>query len=94
VLGDRERSRRPADLQGLGDWAAAALAACNGFSPQVMQRAVASVTDTAVLGWRAARRLVHAAVIAEPAALADAVAELARRRLPAVLSSRVPLPHS
>jgi hypothetical protein len=59
-----------------------------------MQRAVASVTDAAVLGWRSARRRVHAAVIDESAALSDAVAELTRRRLPAVLSSRVPLPQS
>lgn len=87
-------SWRVRDLLGLGDWAAAALAVCNGFSAPVMQRAVASVTDAAVLGWRSARRLIHAVVIAEPAALADAVAELARRQLPAVLSSRVPIPHS
>ena len=58
-----------------------------------MQRAIASVTGSAALGWRSTRRLVHAAVIDEPSALAHVVAELANRQLPAVLSSRVPAPH-
>jgi len=83
---------RVRDVLQLGDWAAAALGVCNGFSPAVMQRAVAGVTGTAALGWRSARRLVHAAVIDEPAALAHLVAELAERHMPAVLSSRVPAP--
>lgn len=84
---------RVRDLLELGDWATAALAVCNGFSPAAMQRAVAGVTGTAALGWRSARRLVHAAVIDEPAALARVVAELEHRHLPAVLSSRVPALH-
>jgi hypothetical protein len=58
-----------------------------------MERAVAGVTGAAALGWRSARRLVHAAVIDEPAALAHLVAELAERHMPAVLTSRVPAPH-
>jgi len=78
------------ELIALGDWAAAALAVCHGFSPAVMARAVAAVTGTAVLGWRSARRLVHIAVIDHPAALAAAAAVLALRGLPAVLSSRAP----
>jgi len=84
---------RVRSLLELGDWAAAALAVCNGFSAPAMQRAVAAMTGAATLGWRSARRLVHAAVIDEPAALAEVVAELADRRLPAVLSSRVPVTH-
>lgn len=83
---------RVRDLLELGDWAAAALGVCNGFSPAVMQRAVAGVTGAAAIGWRSGRRLVHAAVIDEPAALAYVVAELADRNLPAVLSSRIPAP--
>jgi hypothetical protein len=78
------------ELLALGDWAAAALAVCNGFSAAVMERAVAAVTGSAVLGWRSARRLVHIAVIDHPAALANAVALLALRGMPAVLSSRAP----
>lgn len=74
----------------LGDWAAAALAACNGFSPAVIARAITSVTGSAALGWRSARRLVHAAVLDEPAALANAVAELTRHGLPIVISARIP----
>jgi len=80
------------DLLALGDWAAAALAACNGFSPAVMAHVVAAVTGAAVLGWRTARRVVHVAVIDHPAALARAVAVLALRGLPAVLTARAP-PH-
>ena len=87
------RAWRVRALLELGDWAAAALGVCNGFSSAAMQRAVATVTGSAALGWRSARRLVHAAVIDEPAALAQLVAELADRRLPAVLSSRVPAGH-
>lgn len=82
---------RVRDLLGLGEWAAAALAVCNGFSPAVMQRVVASTTGAAVLAWRSARRLVHAAVIADPTALTGAAAALADRGLPAVLSSHVPI---
>jgi hypothetical protein len=84
---------RVRDLLELGDWAAAALAVCNGFSPAVLQRAIAGMTGTTAVGWRSARRLVHAAVIHEPAALARIVAELAARHLPAVVSSRIPAPH-
>ncbi|HEY0190678.1 MAG TPA: hypothetical protein VGC42_06105 [Kofleriaceae bacterium] len=73
----------------LGNWAASALAACNGFSPAVMARAVAEVSGAAALGWRSARRLVHVIVIDEPAALSQAVAALAQRNHPAVLSSRL-----
>ena len=84
---------RVRSLLELGDWAAAALGVCNGFSSAAMQRAVATVTGSAALGWRSARRLVHAAVIDEPSELAVFVAELADRRLPAVLSLRVPAAH-
>jgi hypothetical protein len=77
------------ELVELGDWASAALAVCNGFSPAVMARAVADATGLAALGWRSARRLVHVAMIDDPAALAGAVAALALRGLPAVLSSHV-----
>jgi hypothetical protein len=81
------------ELLELGDWCAAALAAaCHGFSPAVMARAVEGMTGSAVLGWRSARRLVHVAVIDDPGALANAVAVLAQRGLPAVLSCRVPVP--
>src|SRR5262245_58577954 len=86
------RSSRVRDLLELGDWAAAALAVCNGFSPAVLQRAVTGMTGAAAVGWRSARRMVHAAVIDEPAALAHIVAELADRHLPAVVSSRIPAP--
>jgi hypothetical protein len=81
---------RVRDLLGLGDWAAAALAVCNGFSPAAMDRALASVTGAAALGWRSNRRLVHAAVIDDPSILAQVIAELAERGVSAVLSSRVP----
>lgn len=77
-------------LLALGEWAAAALAVCNGFSPSVMARAIENVTGPAALGWRTARRIVHAAVIDEPAVLPDLVAELTRYGYPAVLSSRLP----
>jgi hypothetical protein len=87
-----DRSWRVRDLLELGDWAAAALAVCNGFSPAVLQRAIAGMTGAAAVGWRSARRLVHAAVIDEPTALAHIVAELADRHLPAVVSSRIPAP--
>jgi len=79
------------DLLELGNWAAAALAVCNGFSPAVMARAVDRLTGSAALGWRSARRVVHAAVIEDPAALSGAIAELARRGHAAVLSSRLPV---
>jgi hypothetical protein len=85
---------RVRDLLELGDWAAAALAVCNGFSPAVMQRAVAGVTGSAAIGWRSTRRLVHAAVIDEPATLVHVIEELADRQVPAVLSSRIPVSHS
>ena len=81
---------RVRDLLGLGDWAAAALDVCNGFSPAAMARAVAGVTGPAALGWRSTRRLVHAAVIDDPLVLAEVVADLARRGVSAVLSSRGP----
>src|SRR6185503_20204113 len=87
------RSWRVRDLLELGDWAAAALAVCNGFSAAVLQRAIADMTGSAAIGWRSARRLVHAAIIDEPAALAHLVAQLADRHLPAVVSSRIPAPH-
>jgi hypothetical protein len=74
----------------LGDWAAAALAACNGFSPGVMARAIADTAGRAVLGWRSARRLVHMAVFDDPLLLTGAVSSLALRGIPAVLTSRVP----
>lgn len=79
------------ELLELGEWSAAALAACHGFSPAVMARAIADMTGPAALGWRSARRLVHVAVIDDPGALANAVAVLAQRGLPAVLSCRVPI---
>ena len=78
------------DVLWLGDWAAAALAACNGFSPGVMARAIADTGGRAVLGWRSARRLVHMAVFDDPQRLTAAVAQLALRGIPAVLTSRVP----
>ena len=84
---------RVRDLLGLGDWAAAALAVCNGFSPAAMDRALAGVTGSAALGWRSSRRLVHAAVIDDPAILVQVVGELAERGLSPVLSSRVPITH-
>jgi hypothetical protein len=84
---------RVRDLLELGDWAAAALAVCNGFSPAVLERAVAGMTGATAVGWRSTRRLVHAAVIDEQTALASIVAELADRRLPAVVSSRIPAPY-
>ncbi|HEY0989251.1 MAG TPA: hypothetical protein VGD80_19415, partial [Kofleriaceae bacterium] len=86
------RPWRVRDRLALGDGAAAALAVCNGFSPAVLQRAIAGMTGAAAVGWRSARRLVHAAVIDEPAALAHIVAELTDRHLPAVVSSRIPVP--
>ncbi len=81
---------RVRDLLGLGEWAAAALTVCNGFSPAAIGRALASITGSAALGWRSTRRLVHAAVIDDPSELPRAIAELAHRGLPAVLASRVP----
>jgi hypothetical protein len=77
----------------LGNWAAAALAACNGFSPAVMARAVAAVQGSAAIGWRSARRLVHVAVVDEPDAVAELVDALDHRGHPAVLSSRLPALH-
>jgi len=84
---------RVRDLVELGGWAAAALAVCNGFSPAVMDRAIARMTGATALGWRSTRRLVHAAVIDDPSVLVRIVTELAQRGLPAVLSSRVPTSH-
>ena len=78
------------ELLALGEWAAAALSVCNGFSPTVMARAIASVTGASALGWRSARRIVHVAVIDDRAVLPDLIAELTRRGHPAVLSSRLP----
>lgn len=78
------------DLLALGEWAAAALAVCNGFSPTVLARGIASGDGPAALGWRSGRRLVHAAVIDERAALPELVAALARRGHPTVLSSKLP----
>lgn len=78
------------DLLGLGDWAAAALAVCNGFSPAAMDRALATISGPAAIAWRSSRRLVHAAVIDEPGWLAEAVDGLARRGMAAVLSARIP----
>jgi hypothetical protein len=78
------------ELLELGDWAAAALTACNGFSAAVLARAASAVTGPTALGWRSARRLVHAAVFDDPAAINDAISELARRGAPVVLSPRVP----
>ncbi|HET7500196.1 MAG TPA: hypothetical protein VFK02_04310 [Kofleriaceae bacterium] len=77
------------DLLELGNWAAAALAACNGFSPLVMARAIASASGPAALGWRSARRLVHVAVVESPDALPLLVATLARHGYPTVVSSRL-----
>lgn len=78
------------DLLGLGDWAAAALAVCNGFSQAAMERALSVVTGSAAVGWRSSRRLIHAAVIDDPKLLATAVAALAHRGVAAVLSARIP----
>jgi hypothetical protein len=78
------------DLLELGDWAAAALAVGNGFSPIVMARAVASAAGPAALAWRSARRVIHVAVIDDPVVLPGTVAELAQRGHPAVLSSLLP----
>jgi hypothetical protein len=79
------------DVLELGDWAAAALAACSGFSPGVMARAIADTAGHAVLGWRSTRRRVHVAMFDAAEPLSGAVASLARRGIPAVLSSRVPV---
>jgi hypothetical protein len=59
-----------------------------------MARAVAAVSGAAALGWRSARRLVHIVVIDDPAALPAAIAALASRSHPAVLSSRLAALHS
>lgn len=74
----------------LGDWANAALGATAGFSSAIMARVAAGVTGPAALGWRTGRRLIHAAVIDDPLALAGVVAEVEQRGHPAVLSARAP----
>ncbi|HET9622683.1 MAG TPA: hypothetical protein VFP84_15025 [Kofleriaceae bacterium] len=78
----------------LGNWAAAALAACNGFSPAVMARALGETSGTAALGWRSARRLVHVAVLDDHDALGALVAQLHQLGHPAVLSSRLSALHA
>jgi hypothetical protein len=89
----RERDGDRIGLAGaaeLGAWATSALDITRGFSPAAMGRALAAATGRAALAWRPRRRLVHAAVFEDTAALARTVAELERRGLPAVLSARPP----
>jgi hypothetical protein len=81
------------DLLELGSWASAALAACHGFSPAVMARAVAGLAGPAAVGWRSARRLVHVAVVDDPTAITELVGELDHLGHPAVLSSRLSALH-
>jgi len=81
---------RVRDLIELGIWATFSLAASNGFSAAVVARAVAAAKSPTTLAWRASRRLVHAAVIEDVAALARAVASLETRGLPMVVSSHLP----
>ncbi|MCE9579435.1 MAG: hypothetical protein K8W52_40305 [Deltaproteobacteria bacterium] len=75
----------------LGAWATAALDIGNGFSAAVIERAVASASGPVALGWRSSRRLINAAILDSPAALARAVSELTRRRAPTVLTTRLPM---
>jgi len=79
-----------AALVELGGWATAALDVTRGFSAAAMAQALAAAQRRAALAWRGGRRLVHAMVIDDPSALARAVAELDRRGIPAVLSTRAP----
>jgi hypothetical protein len=79
------------DLLDLGSWATAALDVGNGFSAAVLDRAVASAHGPVALGWRSARKLINAAILDAPGPLARAVAELARRRAPTVISTRLPM---
>jgi len=77
-------------LLALGDWAAAALDATPGFTPAMIERAVFGVQRSVALGWRSARRLVHAVIIEDRTTLDHAVRSLRDQRMPAVVSICVP----
>lgn len=83
---------RVRDLLWLGSWAVAALGACDGFSAAVLRRGASSAPGRAALGWRAGRRLVHAATIDRPAELTRAIDALCDRRIPTVFTTSVPRP--
>jgi hypothetical protein len=74
----------------LGSWAQAALEATRGFTPAMIERAVAGTQRSVALGWRTARRVVHAVIIEDRTTLDHAISALRDQRLPAVVSICVP----
>jgi hypothetical protein len=79
-----------ATLLELGTWATAALEATHGFSPAVIERAIASASAEGglAIGWRSGRRVVHAAIIEDRSSFAWAVSAMESRKYPVVVSSR------
>lgn len=79
-----------ATLLELGAWAAAALDATPGFTPAMLERAIADARGSVAVGWRTARRVVHALVIDDRQKLAGTMDAMKHRRLPVVVSVRNP----
>lgn len=80
-------------LVGLGEWASAALDVTHGFTRKMIARALADHAGPIAIGWRSARRVVHAALLdhaRDATRVADLLATLELRRFPVVLSVRVP----
>lgn len=79
-----------ASLLELGDWAQAALDATPGFSPAMIARALAVANREVAIGWRTARRMIHAVIIEDRSTLDRTIDVLRDQRLPAVVSVCVP----
>ncbi|HEY1551948.1 MAG TPA: hypothetical protein VGG28_29180 [Kofleriaceae bacterium] len=79
-----------ATLLELGAWAAAALDATPGFTAPMIERALADARGSVVLGWRTARRVIHAAVFEDREVLAGTMDAMKHRRVPVVVSVRNP----
>jgi hypothetical protein len=74
----------------LGGWAAAALDATPGFTPAMIERAIANVAHSVAVGWRSARRVVHALVVENRPALEHTVDTMRQMRVPIVVSVCIP----
>lgn len=79
-----------ASLLELGDWAQAALDATPGFSPTMISRTLEQADREVAIGWRTARRTIHAVIIEDRITLDQTIELLRDQRLPAVVSVCVP----
>lgn len=75
-------------LDELASWADAAFGVTRGFSPAVIESALAAARGDTWIAWRSSRLLTHVAVMPAGPELADLAARIQERRIPLVISRR------